>query len=272
MNVIKILKAAALSASKLQLEKFKKEIQIYNKTSHQDLVTEVDILSEEIIKKSLISSFKKEGVAQEEIGFLGEEGLDTRGKYIFIIDPIDGTVNYSSGIDYFGISIAYLEDNVLKAGLIYLPIFNTFYIAEAGKGAYKEEYNKKIPLDIRSQNLNKSLISTYFSSNKIMRDKIFSILKNLAEEIKGIRSTGAACSDFAFFTENIIGAAFHGYNKIWDIAAADLIIKEAGGIMVDWSGNETNLDLSDHDKTYSTLVIHPKNLSEFLRISKINKL
>lgn len=96
MNTVSILEQAARAAGEVALSYFHKESHITRKTSHQNLVTEADTSCQALIKKIIIDELGKHGVVESEVGFIGEEYLETKGsKHLFIIDPIDGT-NYFS--------------------------------------------------------------------------------------------------------------------------------------------------------------------------------
>lgn len=138
MYMITILEKAARGAGGIVLSYFHKESHITRKTSHQNLVTEADTSSQAFIKKMITEAMIQRGISGNEIGFIGEENLETKGtKHTFIIDPLDGTNNFASGLDYFSISIAHVEDGAVKDGVIYWPSRDILYYAVAGKGAFK---------------------------------------------------------------------------------------------------------------------------------------
>jgi len=113
--MLDILELAARAAGEIILSYFHKESHITRKTSHQNLVTEADTSSQAIIKKIITDSLEKRGMSENEIGFIGEENLKTVGtKHSFIIDPLDGTNNFASGLDYFCISIAHVVDGQVE--------------------------------------------------------------------------------------------------------------------------------------------------------------
>lgn len=93
------------------------------------MVTEVDHKSQQAITRILTSELNKRGISVSDIGFLGEENLIKSGKHTFIIDPLDGTTNYVSGIAHYWVSIAYAHKNILLSGVIYDPITDETYVA-----------------------------------------------------------------------------------------------------------------------------------------------
>lgn len=259
--MLTILEQSARAAGDVVLSYFHKESHISQKTSHQNLVTLADVKSQERIKQSIIKSLVAQGVASEDIGFIGEERLETKGKkHSFIIDPLDGTNNFASGLDYFSISIAHVEDGILTDALIYWPSRDTVYYAHIGTGAFKKARDQKpVQLTIKDELLENSVIFTYLSSQKEYRASIYPLIERLFEVVRGLRINGSLCLDLAHLcdSENAthITLNFHGY--LWDVAAGALIVKESGGIFADLKGNEIQVDCSDAKKQYSFIAAHP---------------
>lgn len=264
--MIDILTTAARSAGTIALSYFHKEAHISRKTSHQNLVTIADVESQECIKQSIIKALAIQGIASEDVGFIGEERLETKGKkHSFIIDPLDGTNNFASGLDYFSISIAHVEYGVLTDAIIYWPSRDTAYYAHRGTGAFKKVRDQKpIQLSIKDELLENSVIFTYISSQKKYRDLLYPLLEKLFTVVRGLRINGSLCLDLVHLcdTENAthITLNFHGY--LWDVAAGALIVKESGGIFADLKGNEIQVDCSDADKQYSFIAAHPNVISK----------
>lgn len=260
------LEQSARAAGDIVLSYFHKESRVSQKTSHQNLVTLADVESQECIKQSIIKSLATQGIASEDIGFIGEERLETKGKkHSFIIDPLDGTNNFASGLDYFSISIAHVEDGILTDALIYWPSRDTVYYAHIGAGAFKKVRDQKpTQLSIKDELLENSVIFTYISSQKKYRAMLYPLLEKLFAVVRGLRINGSLCLDLAHLcdTENAthITLNFHGY--LWDVAAGALIVKESGGIFADLKGDEIQVDCSDAQKQYSFIAAHPNVVSK----------
>jgi len=268
--MIDILRKAASEAGEKLLFYFQKELKTTEKTSHQDLVTKADLEAQKIIEECINALMVEKGFNKHEIGFIGEESLNTKGKHLFIIDPLDGTNNFASGFNYFCVSIAYLYDGILTAGLIYQPYTNTYFFAEKNKGAYRVTGKERINMRIKYTDLKDSLIATYITSNPSLLNKIVSAILKLNIVSRGIRILGSCCLDLMHFSDNAnnINVMIHANPRIWDIAAAKLIIEESGGVMTDWKGKPTLLDLDTPSRSYQVLVCHPDNLKKL--ISHIN--
>ncbi len=264
--MIDILEVAVRAAGVITLSYFHKESHISHKTSHQNLVTQADIESQDAVKQSIIKSLALQGIPPEDIGFIGEEHLDMKGnKHLFIIDPLDGTNNFASGLDYFSISIAHAVDGILTDAVIYWPSRDILYYAHVGTGAFKKMKDQKpIQLMVSDALLENSVIFTYLSSQKKYRETIYPLLERLFTVVRGLRINGSLCLDLVHLcdTENAthITLNFHGY--LWDVAAGALIVKESGGIFADLLGSEIQVDCSDAKKQYSFIAAHPNVVSK----------
>jgi myo-inositol-1(or 4)-monophosphatase len=255
-----IMERAARAAGNIVLSYFHKESSLQYKTSHRDIVTAADIASQDVIKKIILDELTKKGINEGEVGFIGEEHLETKGtKHLFIIDPLDGTSNFASGLDYFCISIAHVENGVLTNAIIYWPSRDILYYAHRGSGAFKLQSGQKTALSVQNALLENSVVFTYLSSKKKYRESTYPLLERLYEVIRGVRINGSLCLDLVHLcdTENSthITLNFHGY--LWDVAAGALIVKESGGMFADLIGNEIEVDCFDAGREYSFIAAHP---------------
>lgn len=258
--MLSILEKAALGAGEIALASFQRELSITRKTSHQNLVTQADAECQAFIKKIITDELALLGVQESEIGFVGEENLHTQGtKHLFIIDPIDGTNNFASGLDYFCTSIAHWENGAPKEALIYWPSRNTCYFAEAGKGAYKKRMGQSpIALSIKEELLENCILFSYISSDKKYREMFFNIIEKIFPHIRGVRINGSMCLDLARLCERENAThmvlSFRGY--IWDVAAAYLLVQESGGVFANFDGSRMEIDSIDPNKHYSFIAAH----------------
>lgn len=268
LNMNDILEQAARSAGDVVLSYFHKESQIRHKTTHQNIVTAADVASQELIKKIIVSELTKQGINETEIGFIGEENLEMKGTHhTFIIDPLDGTNNFASGLDYFCISIAHAVDGSIIDSVTYWPSRDILYYATSGKGAYKKMKGQSpIRLSVKDELLENSVIFTYLSSQPEFRQRAVQFIEKIFSLIRGIRIQGSLCLDLAHLcdTENAthITLNFHGW--LWDVAAGYLIVKESGGIFADLAGNEIMVDCLNSHKQYSFLAAHPSVIRSLL--------
>ena len=194
--MIRVLKKSAQEGGKVILSHFRKQIKVSNKYGHQDLVTEADIASQKVVHATLVKHMSKKGYSSKDLGFIGEENLKKDGKHTFIIDPLDGTTNFASGIPYFCVCIAYFTNTQVQAGIVYNPVTNVSYIAQQGKGAYVIENGSKKRLRVTYKPLRECVLTTYLSSLPEVRRKQLTLLRRISDKVRGIRIFGAAGLDY----------------------------------------------------------------------------
>jgi len=230
-----VAKEAALRAGVVLKERFRKLCpSMIDEKAKNDFVTEADKKSEEIIKSHIRSHFNNHDI-------LAEESLAERSAshFLWIIDPLDGTLNYIHGLPCFAVSIALEIEGELAVGLIYEPLRENIYYAIKGQGAFKN--GKRIHVS-RSNTLNTSLVATGFPFRiKDIIDNYLKVFKELFMHATGIRRGGSACLDLAYTAEGIFGGFFECSLSPWDMAAGALLVKEAGGEVTDFNGGNQYL-------------------------------
>ncbi len=254
-----LLYRAALVGGDVLLGYFEKELTISEKGSHHNVVTIADITAQKTISDSLMKGMSDLGYDSSSVGFIGEENLHEEKEYTFILDPLDGTSNFTSGLDIFCVSIALYRNKAPLAGIIYFPVTGVSYFAEAGKGAQKSINSKTVSLKLRKADRSRSLMLTNISSTGSVRKEILKICDRAMDHFKNIRTLGAAAYDLALFADNRAGAVVYGKTSIWDIAAGIIIVREAGGELYDWEGNRIELDFGDRDKKYQFVATEKDN-------------
>jgi myo-inositol-1(or 4)-monophosphatase len=266
--MIELVKKAAEKGGKVALDFFRKDVHFSDKLSYRDIVTEADVASQKTIQDFLLRSLVKKGYKENELGFIGEEGLRVAGKYQFVIDPIDGTSNFASGLDYFAVSVAMLENGKAVCGAVYDPVRRIFYIAEKGKGSFKIQGRKNNRLSIKRLELEDSLTCYHYSS-RVPAEEQNKGLNGLYSKSRGVRLMGSLVLDLCYFADNVFGVVANRNCYIWDLAAAKLIIEEAGGVVTDWQGNEIIYNLEDFKGKIQVVACHPDNLSEVTSVLEI---
>ena len=263
--MISILQYSAKKAGKILQENFKKNVVTYHKQSHQNLVTEIDDLAQRIIKESIFDYCIRRGIKKEEIGFIAEESKDQELKtHTFIIDPIDGTTNYTSGIPYYSIAIAYAKEKEIISAVVHEPATGALYTAEKNKGAYKIVDGSKHKLKVGYQNLKKCLILTNLSKHEEARKKVLKICADIYPHVSGIRMYSSTVTDLVGLTEHNNRIILYGNCFIWDVAAASFIVTEAGGELSGWKGEKFEIDLKNPGSRYRFFACHPKHKKEML--------
>ena len=211
---LNIMIKASEKASKILIRDFGEleKLQV-SKKGPKDFVTNSDIKVEKIIIEELKKARPNFSVISEENGIKKDKDQSNT----WIIDPIDGTVNFLHGIPHFAISIALQNNNEIISGLTFDPIKNELFYAEKDNGAFFN--NQRIRVSKRN-NIDDCLFALGKSENKF--DFTF-------------RRTGCAALDMAYVAAGRIDGYFQKKLNIWDIAAGVILVKEAGGIINDIS-------------------------------------
>ena len=201
---------ASEKASKVLIRDFGEveKLQVSNKGPF-DFVTNADLKAEKIIIEELKKAKPNYSILSEEKGW--ENNKDSK---TWIIDPIDGTINFLHGIPHFAISIALKDNNEIIAGIIYDPIKDEMFYAEKNNGAFFN--NQRIRVS-KKNNISECLFVT---GGKIDTNYDFSF-----------RKSGSAALDLAYVAAGRYDGYFQKKLNIWDIAAGIIILKEAGGII-----------------------------------------
>ncbi len=230
-NYLEVAREAAHLAGAVLREHFGRlSSSMISEKSKNDYVTDVDKKSEAIIKNHIQVNCKDHDILAEE------SSRETRtSPFLWIIDPLDGTLNYIHGLPVFAVSIALEIEGELAVGLIYEPLRDALYSAVKGHGAFKD--GKRINV-APSQTLKTSLVATGFPYRiKDFIDTYLEAFRELFLRATGIRRCGSACLDLAYTAEGIFGGFFECSLSPWDVAAGALLVKEAGGVVTDFNGN-----------------------------------
>jgi myo-inositol-1(or 4)-monophosphatase len=236
---MKNLFVSAFQASgKILIEYFNKPIAAKQKESQSSIVTEADIKSEAIIIKLIRERFPEHNIISEERGF-----INNNSQYTWIIDPLDGTSNFASGIPWFGILISLFKYNTPVMGGAYLPVQDILYFAEAGKGAFRN--NEPLPW-LKNKKLKDSLFAfcVDYTEDMAFLNKGIEIYKYIVKSSRNIRSTNSLI-DFIYVAEGKFGGVLNLYTKVWDISALGLIISESGGILKNINGNDIQFSVGE---------------------------
>ncbi|MFA7361012.1 MAG: inositol monophosphatase family protein [Candidatus Kapaibacterium sp.] len=218
-------------SGKILKEYFDTDFKIESKDIISNLVTEVDKRSEARIIEIIRSDYPSHNILSEEIG-----ALNTSSDVKWIIDPIDGTINYAHGIPICCVSIGVEVSGEIVMGGIYNPFGNEFFFAEKGKGSYLND--KRINVS-KENNFKKSLLVTGFpyktGSNPNNPVEVFSAIVNNDIPVRRLGSAAldicwTACGRFDGFWEYNLNA--------WDVAAGYIILTEAGGKVTNFQGGE----------------------------------
>tara|TARA_Y100001970_G_scaffold194020_1_gene235877 strand:+ start:1027 stop:1767 length:741 start_codon:yes stop_codon:yes gene_type:complete len=239
---LNIMIKAAEKASKSVIRDFGEveKLQV-SKKGPKDFVTKSDKHVEKILIEELSKSKKNYSFVTEESGIINNKDKEN----IWIIDPIDGTMNFLHGIPHFAICIAHIFKEEIISGLIFDPIKDEMFFAEKNKGSFLNNQR------LRVSNKN-ALEECLFSSNH--EGVKFSNLN--------MRCSGSAALDLAYVASGRLDGFFHNRINIWDIAAGSLMILEAGGVVNDFNkSNTNNIDIRASSEAINSKML--ENLKNF---------
>ncbi len=246
-----VLLEATHEAGKIIQEYFQGTFKIENKEGINNLVTEVDKFSETRIIEVIKKYYPSHAIISEEVGELKKDS-----PYLWIIDPIDGTVNFAHGIPICCVSIAVKYNDDLLLGAVYNPMMNELFFAEKGQGATLN--GKKISVSQKS-NFAKACLVTGFpyrwpSSPEHSTDHPIKVFERFVLEGLPVRRLGSAAIDLCWVACGRFDG-FWEYNlSPWDIAAGYLIVQEAGGTVTNFDGHPYSV--YDKETLATNSIIH----------------
>ena len=233
--MLKDLIAISKEAGEVVREGFNKNLKIEYKSNESDLVTNIDKASEKLITDFVKKKYPSHGILAEESGNI-KEGTE----YIWIIDPLDGTVNFAHGLPIFSISIGIQKNGKTIAGVVYDIVQDILYSAESGGGAFADDEKIKVS---DNSNLAHSILVTGFPYN--IHQNPFNALEkfvSLTRKARGIRRLGSAAIDFCYVARGVFDGFWEVFLNPWDICAGKLILEEAGGNVTNFSGEQIGVN------------------------------
>ncbi len=245
-------------AGNLTLSYFRKHLSVANKGHDLGIVTEADFASEKLIKNFVTTHFPSHAILAEESGM--QESLSPNG-VIWIVDPLDGTTNFSKGNPYYCVSVAVGVRNesacVIERAAIHHPFTGDLYTAERGKGAFLND----TPIHVSQiTELAESSFATGFAGNK--RERLAYVLRTIEifqNRILGMRVNGAAALDCCNAARGMFQGFFERNLSPWDLAAGSLILAEAGATVTDMEGALFH-PLTSRDICAANKILHEKML------------
>lgn len=223
-----------------------------------DYVTEVDVTVQQYMKQKLEEMFP-------EIAFMGEENEQKKIEAedcIWVLDPVDGTTNLIHDYHHSAISLALVEKKVVIFGMIYDPYREEVFFALDGAGAFLNEQ----PICIgEAKKMENSLIaigtSPYYHEEA---EENFSVFEKVFRECQDIRRSGSAALDLAWTACGRVEAYFERHLKVWDYAAGEILVREAGGVVRNYKGEDAGIEPEED------IIAGAPVLAEKLRIEYLN--
>ncbi len=208
---------------------------IRRKSSSIDIVTEADVAAEKLIREGL-------SIIGADIGFWGEESNQQPNERTFwVVDPIDGTSNFAMGLPYYAVNIALQEGPQALLGVtVELPALRVYWTV-AGEGAhcrYPNGSERKLSVTLATE-LNEVFLTTGFPYHRAEHDDNNILEHNyFLPRAQGVRCLGASALDFAYVAAGVLGGYWEGWLKPWDATAGALMVREAGGRVSNYNGEE----------------------------------
>jgi myo-inositol-1(or 4)-monophosphatase len=252
--------AAAAARAAAELLRDARPEDVRAKTNPRDLVTEWDLRSEEVIRRVLAERTPGIAVLGEEAG----QGEGT-GSQRWLVDPIDGTVNFAHGLPIWAISIALEDAGEVAAGVVAAPALGWWFEARRGGGARD---GSGAALRVSSiARLPAALLVTGFPYDRATRpDNNFAEWEHLQRRAGACRRLGAASIDLCLVARGWMDGYWERHLKPWDVAAGALIVREAGGIVTDWTG--AGFDIHEGAVVASNGAIHEELVAELGRVGR----
>ncbi len=230
LHLLQIAKKLAHDAGKLALEYQENGFKVESKGG-VDIVTEADKACERLILKTIKDNFPDHAILTEESGSIG----DPKSEYKWIVDPIDGTVNFAHGLPYYCVSIAIIHKGIPIIGVVEAPALGEVFWAKQGHGAFCGKRKLQVS---KTSHIQKMLFSYGYPYDRKdpVRKMTHKIAYDMHSTCRGVRRLGSSALEGAYIAAGRLDAFFHYKLKPWDIAAAKIILEEAGGIMTDMNG------------------------------------
>ena len=219
--------SAAHQAGTYIVAEQRKELTLYAK-GYRDWATHADLESQRIIIDTITQYLPQHQILAEE-GALARAWRDAPEQPpVWIIDPIDGTSNYSRRISNYAISIAMAHHGEVQLGIVYDPVHDELFTALRGQGSY---LNGKLLSTVASvASLDQAIVSFDWGRSKAQRQQVMDTLDKLVHSVRTMRALGSAALALCWIADQRLDAYFNFNMKLWDIAAAGLILSEAEGV------------------------------------------
>jgi myo-inositol-1(or 4)-monophosphatase len=194
-----------------------------------DWVSDVDMSSEAAVRESLERDWPS-------LPVFGEEGGGTRGDVGWLVDPLDGTANFLHGFPAVGVSVALVEHGVPVVGVVHAPVLGITHTASRGSGAFSNGE----PMTVSERDAERAICATGFPfrAKADRLDEYLPVFEAALRRFEDLRRAGSASLDLAWTAAGVFDGYFEQALGPWDVAAGALLVREAGGVVTDWSGDE----------------------------------
>ncbi len=234
--------------------------EIRHKSSVRDLVTEWDTRSEEVIRHRLTTLAPGVPILGEERGMAGDASAGSR----WLVDPIDGTVNFVHGLPLFAVSIAYEREGSCVAGVVTAPALGWEFSAHRGGGAHLNDRELAVT---STAELHDAMLATGFPYDRATTGYNFAEWEHFQRRAGACRRLGAASLDLAFVARGWLDGYWESRLSPWDVAAGALLVEEAGGAVTGLTGGKFRAEAGH--AVASNGKIHDRLVSELKAVGKV---
>lgn len=250
-DALDVAAAAAREAGVILKARFREEKQVQFK-GRANIVTDVDLRAEHSLKSILQAEFPDHNILSEETGAIGVDS-----NYTWILDPLDGTNNYSFGIPFFSTVIALTEGEDVLLGIVYDPLRDELFSAQKGKGAFLN--NQPISIT-KKTTVQEALIGLDLGYVDEKGRQMLEFITGLWPNMYAFRLMGSAALGMAYAACGRLDLYFHALLYPWELACGQLLVTEAGGVATDWEGKPLGTD--ENSIIASNEAVH----ADFLRL------
>ncbi|MBN1137444.1 MAG: inositol monophosphatase [Anaerolineae bacterium] len=265
-EILEFALETARRAGRLLCEFANQQHTINHKSTVIDLVTEADLASEKLIVAAIRTRFPNHTIQSEE--GLGDLGTVVQGcqkqaahetPYLWLVDPLDGTVNYAHSYPMWGVSLALAEAGKTTIGVVYDPLRDEIFWAERGQGSRLNGARLQVS---KAARLQESLLATGFPYRAaFLADNNLAEFNAMVPRAQGVRRAGAAVLDLAHVAAGRLDGYWEKHLQPWDWAAGWLLVEEAGGTVTTMDGRPWSLQ--ENNMAASNSLIHDELLNVF---------
>lgn len=227
--LLQVARGAARAGGDVVLEAFGSAREVRSKAPG-DWVSATDTASERIVRAALLQG-------APDIPVHGEEEGGARAAVEWLVDPLDGTANFLHEFPVVGVSVALVADGQPVVGVVYAPMLGNTYWATADGGACCNGER----LEISTRSVDEAICATGFPFRKKRErlDEYFPVFERALRTFEDLRRAGAASLDLAWTSAGVFDGYFEQALGPWDVAAGALLVREAGGVVTDWRGDDS---------------------------------
>jgi myo-inositol-1(or 4)-monophosphatase len=238
VNDLELAQRAALAAGDVLMSYYGRPAEgVASKSSETDLVSDADREAERAVRDLLRSERPDDGLLAEE----GSSSEAVSGRR-WIVDPLDGTINFLYGFPAWAVSVALEDEDGLRAGVVHSPVHRETFCAARGEGAWVLADGERRSIRVSGcDQLDRALVATGFSYEPDRRAEQAEVVRGLLPQVRDIRRAGAAALDLVWLAAGRLDAYFERGLHPWDWAAGRLLVQEAGGAIEPLEGEPAGL-------------------------------